>query len=117
MPPFLGTIMLGSKAPSFPFLHMKLRTKTAICAAILIAINSAMVVGAAYWSLTNSFEARARSDIEINLRTLSLVFAEVYGGAKVDVADGVVGRAEIAQMPQFKDHAIVDRAASYSTLR
>jgi methyl-accepting chemotaxis protein len=105
--------MFGFNASSFPLLRMKLGTKTVICAAILIAINTAMVVGAAYWSLTNSFEARARTDIEINLRTLSLAFAQAYDAAKVQIADGSVSRAEIAAMPEFTDHSIVDRAASY----
>lgn len=105
--------MFGFKANFFPQLHMKLGTKTAICAAILIAINTAVMVGAAYWSLTNSLESRALADIEINLRTLSKVFAEAYDTAKVKITDGGVNRAEIAAMPEFKDHAIVDRATSY----
>ncbi|HEY0219653.1 MAG TPA: methyl-accepting chemotaxis protein [Afipia sp.] len=104
--------MLGLKSSSFPLLRMKLRTKTTVCAAILIVINTAMVVGAAYWSLTSSFDARARSDIETNLWALSLSFAEAYG-AKVGLADGAVTRVEIAQMPQFKDQATVDRATSF----
>jgi methyl-accepting chemotaxis protein len=105
--------MFGFNANSFPQMRMQLGTKTVICAAILIAINTAMVVGAAYWSLTNSFETRAAADIEINLRTLSLAFAEAYDAAKVKIADGSVSRAEIAAMPEFKDHSIVDRATSY----
>ncbi|MBX9710859.1 MAG: Cache 3/Cache 2 fusion domain-containing protein [Xanthobacteraceae bacterium] len=105
--------MFGFKLRSFPTLRLKLGTKTVICAALLIAINTAMVVGAAYWSLTSSFEARSRADIEVNLRTLSLAFADAYEGAKVKIADGSVSRAEIAAMPEFKDHTIVDRATSY----
>ncbi|HEY0235720.1 MAG TPA: methyl-accepting chemotaxis protein [Afipia sp.] len=105
--------MPGLKTPSLSVLRMKLRTKTVVCAVFVIAINTAMVVGAAYWSLTSSFEARSRSDIDTNLRTLSLAFAEAYDGTKIAVTDGVVSRAEIARMPQFNDHAIVDRAASY----
>ncbi len=95
------------------FLRFRLGTKATLCAAILIATSSAMMVGAAYWSLSTEFEARGRSDIETNLRTLSLAFAETYGDAKVTVKDGIVSRAEIPAMPTFTDHKTVDRTTSY----
>ena len=91
----------------------KLGTKAVICAVVLIALNTALVVGAAYWSLTSEFNARALRDIEVNLRTLAMTFSESYGDAKIAMKDGAVGRAEIAKMPEFKDHAIVDRSVSY----
>jgi methyl-accepting chemotaxis protein len=96
-----------------PSLKLKLGTKAVICAILLIAVNTALVVGAGYWSLTSEFGERARRDIEINLRTLAMVFAESYGDAKITVQDGVVTGAEVLKMPDFKDHAIVDRAVSY----
>lgn len=103
---------MTSKAflPSFKF---KLGTKAVTCAILLIALNTALVVGAAYWSLTSEFADRAQRDIEINLRTLALTFSELYGDAKITLKDGAVARAEISRMPEFKDHAIVDRAVSY----
>ena len=96
-----------------PSLKLKLGTKAVVCAILLIALNTALVVGAAYWSLTNEFGERARRDIEINLRTLAATFAETFSDAKITLKDGVVARAEAARMPEFKDHAIVDRAVSY----
>ncbi|RTL50225.1 MAG: methyl-accepting chemotaxis protein [Bradyrhizobiaceae bacterium] len=99
--------------PAFSLPRMKLGTKTALCAALMIALNTAMVVGAAYWSLSRSFEAQARADIETNLRVLSLQFAGAYNNVKLDMADGVVQRTVIPAMPDFRDHAIVDRATSY----
>ena len=62
---------------------------------------------------TPSSTPRALRDIEVNLRTLAMTFSESYGEAKIAMKDGVVARAEIAKMPEFKDHAIVDRAVSY----
>ena len=103
----------GLSKDSLAFLRFKLGTKAAICAAILIAMNTAIVVGAAYWSLSSEFDARGKSDIEANLRTLTLAFAETYPDAKVMVKDGVVGRVEIPAMPDFKDHQTVDRATAY----
>ncbi len=103
----------GWNKNSLAFFRFKLGPKAVICAAFLIAINTAMVVGAAYWSLSNEFDARAKSDLEINLRTLALTFAEVYGDAKVSIKDGVVDRVEIPAMPEFKDHKTVDRATGY----
>jgi methyl-accepting chemotaxis protein len=96
-----------------PSLKLKLGTKAVISAVLLIAVNTALVVGAAYWSLTQGFDERALRDIDVNLRTLTLSFGEQYKDAKITLKDGVVSRVELAQMPEFKDHAIVDRAVSY----
>ena len=96
-----------------PSLKLKLGTKALVSAAVLIAANTALVVGAGYWALTNEFANRARADIEINLRTLGLAFAEANADMKVTVKDGQVTRAEIRAMPEFKDHVIVDRTTSY----
>lgn len=104
---------LGLGKNSLGFLKFKLGTKATICAAVLIAATTSMVVGAAYWSLSTEFETRAKSDIETSLRTLALAFAETYGDAKVTIKDGIVSRAEIPAMPEFKDHTTVDRATSY----
>ena len=103
----------GSFGKFLPSLKLKLGTKAVICAIVLIAMNTGLVVGAAYWSLTSEFNARALRDIEVNLRTLAMTFSESYGDAKIAMKDGVVARAEIAKMPEFKDHAIVDRSVSY----
>jgi methyl-accepting chemotaxis protein len=96
-----------------PSLKLKLGTKALISAAVLIAANTALVVGAGYWALTNEFADRARADIEINLRTLGLAFAEASSDMKVTVKDGQITRAEIRAMPEFKDHSVVDRTTSY----
>jgi len=96
-----------------PALKLRLGIKAVISAVLLIAVNTALVVGAAYWSLTASFDERALRDIEVNLRTLTLAFGEQFKDARITLKDGVVSHVEIAQMPEFKDHAIVDRAVSY----
>ena len=95
---------------SFKF---KLGTKALIGAALVIALNTALVVGAAYWSLSSDFAQRARQDIEGNLRTLALTFAETFRDAKVSLQNGTVTHVEIPAFPELKDHAIVDRAVSY----
>ncbi len=96
-----------------PSLKLKLGTKAVICAILLIAVNTGLVVGAGYWSLSSEFNQRAYRDIEVNLRTLALTFAETFPDAKISIEKGAVTKAEIAKMPEFKDHAIVDRAVSY----
>ncbi|WP_315833445.1 methyl-accepting chemotaxis protein [Bradyrhizobium prioriisuperbiae] len=101
------------KGSAFAFLRFNLGTKAVLSAALLIAINTALVVGAGYWSLTRDFDARAERDIDVNLRTLSLAVGESFRDAKIAVRNGVVDRIEIPAMPEFKDHAIVDRATSY----
>ena len=106
----MSTRSIGKYLPS---LKLRLGTKAVICATLLIAMNTALVVGAAYWSLTSEFGDRALRDIEVNLRTLALTFSESYGDAKITLKDGNVTHAEVPRMPEFKDHAIVDRAVGY----
>lgn len=101
--------VLSTKFPP----QFKLGTKAVLCAVLLIAVNTALVVGAGYWSLSSAFNDRALRDIEVNLRTLALAFAEVVPEAKIAIRDSAVVRAEIPTMPEFRDHAIVDRAVSY----
>src|SRR6202166_4688866 len=95
----------GFEGSSLAFLRFNLGPKAVLSAALLIAVNTALVVGAGYWSLTRDFDT--------NLRTLSLAFGETFPGAKIAIRDGVVERIEIPQMPKFSDHKIVDRATSY----
>jgi methyl-accepting chemotaxis protein len=96
-----------------PSLKLRLGTKAVISAVLLIGVNTALVVGAGYWSLTNEFGDRAFRDIEVNLRALTLAFGETFKDAKITLKDGVVSKVEISAMPEFKDHAIVDRAVGY----
>jgi methyl-accepting chemotaxis protein len=103
----------GFKGSSFAFLRFNLGPKAVLSAALLIAVNTALVVGAGYWSLSRNFDVRVERDIELNLRTLSLAFGETFPDAKISIRDGVVDRIEIPQMPEFRDHKIVDRATSY----
>jgi methyl-accepting chemotaxis protein len=96
-----------------PSLKLRLGTKAVISAILLIAVNTALVVGAAYWSLNSEFGDRALRDIEVNLRTLALTFSETYPDARITLKDGMVARAEMPKMPEFRDHAIVDRSVGY----
>src|SRR6204780_4122166 len=97
----------------FRLLRLNLGPKAVIGAAVLIVVNTALLVGAGYWSLTRDFDTRAERDIDASLRTLSLAFGETFPDAKIAIRDGVVDRIEIPQMPEFSDHKIVDRATSY----
>jgi methyl-accepting chemotaxis protein len=97
----------------FPFARLNLGPKAVISAALLIAINTALLVGAGYWSLTRDFNVRAERDIDLSLRTLGLALGEAFPDAKITIRDGVVDRIEIPKMPEFADHQIVDRATSY----
>ena len=103
----------GFKDRGLAFLRLNLGPKAVISAALLIIVNTALLVGAGYWSLTRDFDARAERDIDVSLRTLSLAFGETFPDAKIAIRDGVVDRVEIPQMPEFSDHRIVDRTTSY----
>jgi len=97
----------------FSLPRLNLGPKAALSAALLIAVNAALLVGAGYWSLTREFNSRAERDIDLSLRTLTLAFGEAYPDAKVTMRNGVIDRVEIPKMPEFTDHRIVDRATSY----
>src|SRR3984957_16571507 len=103
----------GFKGNGLAFLRLNLGPKAIISAALLIALNTALLVGAGYWSLTRDFDIRAERDIDVSLRTLSLAFGETFPNAKITTRDGGVDRIEIPPMPEFSDHKIVDRATSY----
>src|ERR1700754_484862 len=107
----MADMRLGKIKPS---LKLKLGTKAVVCAVLLIALNTGLVIGAAYWALSSSYTPRAYRDIEVNLRTLALAFSETFPDAKIAITNGAVTKAEMAKMPEFKDHAIVDRAVSYT---
>jgi methyl-accepting chemotaxis protein len=107
----MAVMRLGKFMPS---LKLKLGTKAVVCAVLLIALNTGLVIGAAYWSLSSEFTQRAYRDIEVNLRTLALTFAETFPEAKIGVSNGTLAKADMAKMPEFKDHTIVDRAVSYT---
>jgi methyl-accepting chemotaxis protein len=93
--------------------RLNLGPKAVLSAALLIAVNTALLVGAGYCSLTREFNSRAERDIDLSLRTLTLAFGEAYPDAKITMRDGVIDRVEIPKMPEFADHRIVDRATSY----
>jgi methyl-accepting chemotaxis protein len=101
------------KESTLPFSRLNLGPKAVISAAFLIAINTMLLVGTGYWSLTRDFGIRAEHEIDLNLRTLTFAFGESYPEARISLRDGVVDRVEIPKMPEFADHRIVDRAVSY----
>jgi methyl-accepting chemotaxis protein len=103
----------GITGSRFALLRLNLGPKAVLGAALLIAVNTALVAGAGYWSLSRDFDKSALNDIDVNLRTLSLAFGENFANARIALKDGIVERVEIAKMPEFSDHKIVDRAVGY----
>lgn len=103
----------GPAGSRLGFWRLNLGPKAVLGAVLLIAVNTTLVVGAAYWSLTRDFDNRAERDIDVSLRTLSLAFGESFRDAKIAIRNGIVDRIEIPKMPEFSDHMIVDRATSY----
>jgi methyl-accepting chemotaxis protein len=103
-----------SKWQRVSLLRLKLGPKAVLSAVFLIAMNTALLVSAGYWSLTHNFNLRSERDINLSLRTLTLAFGEAYPDAKITLgSDGAVQRVVISKMPEFTDHRIVDRATSY----
>src|SRR5262249_23662150 len=77
----------------------------------VVALTTACVMGAAYWALSNEFEVKARDDIEVNLRTLTLIFSKTFA-YQVEMKGDKVVRVEGLGIPTFYDNDLVDRAIS-----
>jgi methyl-accepting chemotaxis protein len=97
------------------FNSLSLAGRALILIGLVVALTLACVVAAAYWTLANQFDDKARADIETNLRTLALVYAEKYPDTKLKIEDGKVLRAEASSFPgTFSDHSIVDITAAHA---
>jgi methyl-accepting chemotaxis protein len=96
------------------FSRMSLVSQALILITLVVALTTVSIVSAAYWALSNEFVAKARDDIEINLRTLALAYAETYSDTKIKMDGDKVVRVDAPGMPTFRNHAIVDLAASYA---
>ncbi|HKY86039.1 MAG TPA: methyl-accepting chemotaxis protein [Pseudorhodoplanes sp.] len=97
------------------FGSLSLANRAIILIGLVVALTTACAVSAAYWALSNEFNAKARDDIETNLRTLALVYAEKYPETKLKLEDNKVVRAEAPSFPGiFPDHNIVDTTAAHA---
>jgi methyl-accepting chemotaxis protein len=93
------------------FDRLSLVSRALLLIGAVVALTTTCVVGAAYWALSREFDTKARDDIEINLRTLTLLFSRTYG-FNVKMNDDKVVRIEGAGIPNFYDNDIVDMSAS-----
>jgi methyl-accepting chemotaxis protein len=96
------------------FDRLSLVSRALILIGFVVALTTACVVAAAYWALSNEFAVKARDDIEVNLRTLTLAFADKYSGTKILMADDKIVRIEAPSIPTFSNHTLVDLTASYA---
>ncbi|HLL26968.1 MAG TPA: Cache 3/Cache 2 fusion domain-containing protein [Xanthobacteraceae bacterium] len=96
------------------FNRLSLVSRALILIGVVVALTTACVMAAAYWALSNEFAVKARDDIEVNLRTLTLAFAKTYGDTKIKMVDDKVVRVEALGIPTFQSHEIVDLSASYA---
>src|SRR6266851_3200521 len=96
------------------FDRLSLVSRALFLIGFVVALTTACVVAAAYWALSNEFAARARDDIEVNLRTLTLAFADKHTDAKVKMVNDKIVRIEATTIPAFGNHTLVDLTASYA---
>jgi methyl-accepting chemotaxis protein len=97
------------------FSGYSLANRAIILIGLVVAMTTACVMGAAYWALSIEFNAKARDDIETNLRTLALVYAEKFPDTKLKLEGNKVVRAEAPSFPGiFPDHSIVDVTAAHA---
>jgi methyl-accepting chemotaxis protein len=82
--------------------------------AVVITMTTAIAVAAGYWALSNEFAAKAASEVETNLRTLSQLYADAAPDTKLTMKDGNVVRIEGSEMKTFFDYHIVDKAVAYT---
>jgi methyl-accepting chemotaxis protein len=96
------------------FDKLSLVSRALILIGFVVVLTTACVVAAAYWALSNEFAVKARNDIEVNLRTLTLAFADKYADTRIKMVDDKVVRIEASAIPTFSNHALVDLTASYA---
>jgi methyl-accepting chemotaxis protein len=89
-----------------------LGAKAVIFTALLVFAITGSLLGASYWVLSSEFMSKARADIDVNLRTLTLIYADSHRDAEVRMDRDKVGRVAAPRMPSFADHAMVDRATA-----
>lgn len=96
------------------FNRFSLVTRALLLMAVVITMTTAIAVLAGYWALSNEFAAKAASEVETNLRTLSQLYADAAPNTKLTMKDGNVVRIEGAEMKTFFDYHIVDKAVAYT---
>lgn len=97
------------------FSGLSLANRALILIGLVVALTTTCVVAAAYWALNDQFNAKARDDIETNLRTLALVYAAKYPDTKLKLEGDKIARAEVPSFPGiFPDHNIVDTTAAHA---
>jgi methyl-accepting chemotaxis protein len=96
------------------FDRLSLVSRAFILIGFVVALTTACVVTAAYWALSNEFAVKTKNDIEVNLRTLTLAFADKYADTTVKMEDDKVVRIEAPGIPTFRSHTLVDLTASYA---
>ena len=72
--------------------RLGLGAKAVIFTALLVVAITGSLLGASYWVLSSEFMSKARADIEVNLRTLALIYADIQRGTEVRVDRDKVGR-------------------------
>jgi len=83
--------------------------------AVVITMTTAIAVAAGYWALHNEFAAKADEEVETNLRTLALLYADSAPGTHVLMKFGKILRIESPRMlVPDGDHTIVDTAVNYA---
>jgi methyl-accepting chemotaxis protein len=93
-------------------IRSSLAARAVVFTALLVALTAAGVVAAAYWVLSEELAAKARADIEVNLRILALTYAQSYPDASITLDGERVVRAETPAVPSFTDDSVVDRTAA-----
>ncbi|HVT54898.1 MAG TPA: Cache 3/Cache 2 fusion domain-containing protein [Xanthobacteraceae bacterium] len=96
------------------FNRFSLVTRALSLMAVVITMTTAIAVAAGYWALKNEFAAKAASEVETNLRTLSQLYADAAPNTKLTMKDGNVVRIEGTEMKTFFDYHIVDKAVAYT---
>jgi methyl-accepting chemotaxis protein len=88
------------------------RIKLASRIVALVAIAVLVAAGGMFFATSNELsqqlEAREYETGRDHIRTLAVVFGDRFEGARIDIRDGEITRAETPSLYDFDDHSIVD---------
>ncbi|MGY6568738.1 MAG: methyl-accepting chemotaxis protein [Salinarimonas sp.] len=87
---------------------MKLASRIVALVAIAVLVAAGGMFFATSTELSRQLEEREYNAGRDHIRTLAVIFGDRFEGARIEVRDGSITRAETPSLASFDDHSVVD---------
>ena len=88
--------------------RMKLASRIVALVAIAVLVAAGGMFFATSTELSRQLEEREYNAGRDHIRTLAVIFGDRFEGARIEVRDGSITRAETPSLASFDDHSVVD---------